>query len=394
MVLKRWLTAFAATALLAACSSSDDGPRHAELQPITTTVEGRIEWQTRVGQGIEGHYSKLRPVVQDDTIFVADRHGAVVALNAANGRQLWRADFGGRRGILNRWFRGEPARLSGLAVAGSMLFVGSENGKVMALNSDNGELIWEQKVPGEVLSAPTVGDGRVVVHLGSGYVVALAARTGEIQWRHEDDVSLLSLRGTSRPAIASGGVMYGSATGKVVVLIAQTGQMAWEERIATPTGSTELERIVDADGSPLIVGGTMYLSAQNGELAALDLRTGEVLWKRDYAAWRSPVQVQNRIVIVDQESYLVAVDRNNGLEQWRNNDLYLRSVTEPVNVGSYLIAADRFGYLHWFNRNDGQLVGRLSLNDDPVRAAPVVAGDRIIVQDAAGRVYAISQRER
>lgn len=394
MVLKRWLTAFAATALLAACSSSDDGPRHAELQPITTTVEGRIEWQTRVGQGIQKHYSRLRPAVQDDKVFVADRHGAIAALNVADGREIWRNEIGGRRGILNRWFKGEPARISGLTVAGPLLFVGTENGKVFAFNNETGELEWEQSVPGEVLAAPAVGDGRVVVHLGNGRVVSMSARSGEIQWQHEDDVSLLSLRGTSQPVISSGGVMFGGSTGKAVVLISQTGQLAWEERIATPTGSTELERIVDADGTPLVVGGTMYLSAQNGELVALDLRTGEALWKRDYGAWRSPIQAQNRIVLVDQQSNLISVDRNNGLEQWRNTDLYLRSVTEPATLGSYLVAADRFGYVHWFDRSNGQLVGRLELNGDAVRSAPVLAGERIIVQDAAGRIYSVRQSER
>lgn len=394
MVFKRWLGAFAAVAFLAACSSTE-GPSYAELTNIVPEVSASIVWETKVGSGTEGHYSRLRPAIQDDVIYAADRHGLVVAINAANGNRFWTQRLGGRTGIMNRWFRGESARISGITAAGSMLFIGSENGKVIALNADDGEVIWEQTVPGEVLAAPTVGEGRVVSHLGSGYVVSLAARTGEHQWTHEEEVSLLSLRGTSQPAISSGGVIFGTATGKAVVLLSETGQIAWEERLATPSGSTELERLVDIDGAPLVLGGTFYMSAFNGELVGLDLRSGEAVWKQNHGAWRAPVQAGNRIALVNQDSHMLSIDRNNGIELWRNTDLFNRSLTEPAVLSSYLISGDRFGYLHWFNRTNGRLVGRLELDEDvAIQGAVQVAGDNLIVQDARGKIYAISQQAR
>ncbi|TRW50321.1 outer membrane protein assembly factor BamB [Aliidiomarina halalkaliphila] len=386
---KHWLVVAVASIFLAACSSKDEGPRHAELRSITTEVTASEVWSTRVGIGQGNHHSRLRPVHQDGVIYVAGRHGAVAAINAESGRKLWSKELGGRKPVFGRYFGGEPARLSGIAVAGSMLFVGSENGLVYAFNADNGELLWEQKVPGEVLAAPTVGEGRVVVHLGSGIVAALRARDGEIMWTHEEEVSLLSLRGTSPAVINSGGVIFGSATGKVVVLIAENGMLAWEERISVPTGSTDLERLVDVDGAPLVWGGNIYVSAFNGDLAAFDLRNGEVLWKREYGSWRGPVQAVNRIVLVDQQSHMISIDRSNGMELWRNSDLFLRSLTEPAVSGSYLVSGDRFGYLHWFNRSNGELVGRYQVGDDRIHGAPVIVDDKLIVQDAKGNVVAI-----
>lgn len=389
---KRWLGVIAAAGFLVACSAVE-GPSYAELNTITAEVDTSVEWRTRVGSGSGKHYSRLVPQVQDNLIFAADRHGLVVALNKDNGQRVWSQRLGGRAGFLNRWFRGEPARLSGITIAGSMLFVGSENGKVYALNSDTGEVQWQQSVPGEVLSAPSVGEGRVVMHLGSGYIVALSARTGEQQWLHEEEVALLSLRGVSRPVIASGGVIFGSATGKAVVLLSQSGQIAWEERLATPSGSTELERLIDVDGAPLVLGTTFVMSAFNGELVALDLRSGEVAWKQNHGAWRSPVLAANRIALVNQDSHMLSIDRNTGIERWRNSELFNRSLTEPAVIGQYLISADRFGYLHWFNRSSGSLAGRLELNEDvALQSAPIVADDILYVQDARGYIYAVSQR--
>lgn len=394
MAFKRWLGMGAVALLLAACSSVE-GPTYAELSSISTAVDAQVVWKSRVGAGSGEHFARLAPQVQDGVVYVADRHGLVVALNKDNGQRIWSQRLGGRPGILNRWFRGEPARLSGITVAGSMVFLGSENGVVYALNSDTGEIEWQQRVPGEVLAAPTVGEGRVILHLGSGYIVSLSARTGEQQWRHEEEVALLSLRGVSRPVIASGGVIFGTATGKAVVLLSQNGQMAWEERLGVPSGSTELERVVDVDGSPLLMGAVFVMSAFNGELVALDLRSGEVLWKQNHGAWRTPVQSQTRIIVVNQDSHVLSLDRNNGLERWRNSELFNRSLTEPALLDSYLISADRFGYLHWLDRANGNLVGRLELNKDvAIQAAPVVSDNRIYVQDSRGYVYAIRHTPR
>ncbi|WP_194756986.1 outer membrane protein assembly factor BamB [Aliidiomarina indica] len=391
---KHWLVVAVASIFLAACSSKDEGPRHADLRSITPEVTASEVWSTRVGIGEGNHYSRLRPVHQDGVIYVADRHGTVAALNADNGRELWSQKMGGRKPVFGRFFGGEPARFSGIAVAGSMLFVGSENGVVYAFDSDSGELKWEQKVPGEVLAAPSVGEGRVVVHLGSGIVAALRAQDGEILWTHEEEVSLLSLRGTSPVALNSGGAIFGSATGKVVVLIAENGMLAWEERISVPTGSTDLERLVDVDGAPLVWGGTIYMSAFNGDLAAFDLRNGEVMWKREYGSWRGPVQAATRIALVNQQSHLISIDRANGMELWRNSDLFLRSLTEPAVSGSYLVSGDRFGYLHWFNRSNGELVGRYRIGDERIHSAPLIVGDKLIVQDAKGNVVALREQGR
>ncbi|MDT9702614.1 PQQ-binding-like beta-propeller repeat protein, partial [Streptomyces sp. P17] len=77
------------------------------------------------------------------------------------------------------------------------------------------------------------------------------------------------------------------ANGRVGVLVVDRGFQAWEETIATPKGSTDLSRLVDVDAKPIVVAGTIYSIAYNGELFALDLRSGQQLWKRDYASFRN-----------------------------------------------------------------------------------------------------------
>lgn len=372
-----------------ACSAQNP-QRHADLQELQSPqVQAKVVWQTRIGQGTTEHYTQLQPAYDRGVVYAAERTGLVIAHDAERGKRLWVQDLGSKK----RWFehfpRGESPILSaGPLVHGDRLYVGSESGRLFALDKETGETIWVQQLAGEIVSLPTVAEGYIVLHLNNGRIIALKEQTGEQVWMFEDDTGLLSLRSVSRPTVSNGGVIVGTATGKVMVLILESGHLAWEERIVSPQGSSDLERMTDVDGQPLVLDNMIYISGYNGQTMALDLRTGEALWKRDYGSYRAPISIRNQLAVVTQESHLVMMDRIGGTELWRNDDLYFRSLTDPILDQSYLIAGDRFGYLHWFDRRTGELVGRLQLHDeDAIRVTPVRMKDGFVVQTAAGRLY-------
>lgn len=387
------LSAALATAVLSGCSSTDE-QQFAELQEFDEQVTPEVVWQTSIGDGTDGFYSSLSPVYADGVVYAADRHGRIQALEAETGDSLWSQDVSGEKtsSFLNIFDKGPSARISGgLTLEEDVVYFGTENGEVYALNSENGEIIWRTEVAGEVMAAPGVGEGYVVAHLGNGIVTALDAETGEEAWIHEEEVPPLSLRGSSAPVVTSGGVMMGTNNGRAIVLILENGQLAWDERVVAPSGSSDLDRIVDIDATPVVVGETAYMLAFNGELVAMELRSGSVMWRRDYAGYRTPNVTTTRIYVTTQDSHLVALDRMNGNERWRTDSLYNRSLTGSAEMGDYIVAGDRFGYLHWLDRNSGAIVGRYEADSDPIQAAPVRAGDYLIVQTASGRILAITE---
>lgn len=393
--LKLLLTVVATAVFLVGCSSNDVQQRHADLQAFTPSIKAKVVWKTRVGLGSEEHFTALQPAYSDGVVYAAERYGLLIAHDAKTGKRLWQQDFGGKKRFFEHFPRGESARLSaGPVIVNDRIYLSSENGVVYALNKSNGETLWQTQVKGEVMSPVAVGEGYVVVHLSNGYLVALRETDGVEQWSFEEDTSLLSLRSVSRPAITSGGVVVGTSTGKLQVLLLDSGRLAWEERIVIPTGSSDLERMTDVDGSPLIVGDTVYVSGYNGQTVALELRNGEVLWKREYASASAPSLIRNRLFLISQESHVVALDRISGTELWRNNDLHYRSLTDVTLHGDYLAVGDRFGYMHWLNRLTGELVGRIKLDEgDAIRTAPVQVEENLVVQSASGRLYLIKQLE-
>nr|WP_137166354.1 outer membrane protein assembly factor BamB [Salinimonas lutimaris] len=370
------------------------------LKPIDEQFEPELVWDTSVGDGIEDYFSRLRPVYGDDKIFVASRHGEVEALNPDNGDSLWERDFaifdgdGWWDSIAKLWRSGRSARIGGLVEYNGTLIVGTENGSVIALDTKTGETKWTSEVEGEVLSAPSVAEGMVVVNTGAGTLFGLDVESGEQQWVHEGDVPPLTLRGISSPVAANGGAIIGTATGKIQVNILESGLVAWETAITKPSGATELERIVDVDVTPLLYGGIVYAISYNGTLAAVELRSGRVIWKREYGSYRDISMEGNSLFVVDNNSVVYGLDRRNGVELWSQSSMKKRNLTEATPAGDYLVVGDKWGYLHWLEQESGKVVARYDLGgddeDESVYVSPLNVKDNIVAITRDGTVATIT----
>ncbi|RDV29280.1 outer membrane protein assembly factor BamB [Alteromonas aestuariivivens] len=373
------------------------------LKPIEAKFEPRVSWDVSVGDGIDDYYSRLRPVFAYDRIFVADRHGEVVALDPESGKTVWEQDFAifrdtGSLDFISRlWDSGDSARLAGLSAGNNLVFVGTENGLVLALSAENGELVWEARVAGEVLAAPVLDQNILVVNTGAGVLIGLNADTGEQLWSHETDVPPLTLRGISAPSAANGGVLVGTPSGKLQVNITENGLLAWETAITQPAGATELERIVDVDSAPLVYGGIVYVVSYDGSLAAVELRSGRLIWKREYASYRNIALGTNSLFVVDNNSNVYALDRRNGVELWSQGSLKKRALTAAEPVGKYIVVGDHWGYLHWLDQETGEIVAQLELGsddeDESVYVAPLKVGNDVVAITRDGVVARITVPE-
>ena len=336
-------------ATLMGCSSSDD-EEELVLPEIANQFETEVVWQESIGSGVEHYFSRLSPAVYKDTVYVASREGQVEALSLANGDTLWETDV---RHDLSfwPWSDNDSAKLSGgILQAYGKIYLGSEHGYVIALDRETGKEVWRKKVPGESLSKPAAGDGLVFVNLASGKLLALHPDTGEERWSFEQEVPALTLRGQSSPTVANGGVLVGLETGKLSVA---------------------------------------YAIAYNGNLSAVDIRSGNVVWKREYSSYREIAMDLQTIYVVDSNGVVYALDKDSGIERWSQPALRGWYLTGPAVAGNYLALGDQEGNLHWLNKDTGELVSREDFDSSGFFVEPVVADDKLILYTRDGEVSAV-----
>lgn len=378
--------------LLSGCSlfsGEEDAVKMAPLPKVENQFTPQEVWSTSVGDGVGDFYSNLHPAWQEGTVYAADRFGIIKALDAANGKEKWKVDLSEKTGLFSK---NRSALLSGgLTVNGDRLYAGSERGQVYALNSSDGKIDWQTKVAGEALSRPVVSDGLVLIHTSNGMLQGLDQNSGAIKWSVNLDMPALSLRGESAPAVAFGGAIVGGDNGRVSAVIMNQGQLIWQQRISQPSGATEIDRLNDVDTTPVVVNGVVYALAYNGDLTALDLRSGQILWKREIGGVKDLIVDAGRIYLIDQDDRVIALNADGGVAIWRQSDLLHRNLTSPMLYNGYIVVGDSEGYLHWMNTTDGRFVAQQKLDSSGFQTEPVVASDKLLIQSKDGEVYAITR---
>ena len=387
----RYRALLLAPALLVAagCSTitgwfSDDeyDPREpVELQKINEQVRLRSSWSRGVGDGQGEGFYKINPVLEGGIIYVASADGVVMALDAESGRVRWKNNL-------------ELALSGGVGHHAGSIFVGTSEGLVMRLSADSGEEIWRAVVSGEVLSAPQ-GDGQyVVAQTYDGKLMGFDYASGERQWTYTSNVPVLTLRGTGTPILSGDNAIAGFADGKVVAVNLRSGNVSWEARVAIPEGTSEIERIVDIDGSMSLQGAELYVASYQGRVVAIDTRSGRKLWQRNVSSVSGVGVGFGNVYVADDDGTVSAFLRNGQGVRWQNIDLGYRDLSRPTPVGSYVAVVDFEGYVHLLSQVDGDIVGRTRVDSSGARADMLARGNRLFIYSNDGKLKAYDVESR
>lgn len=382
---KTLLVGLVASVLLAGCSSEQDTIVMSPLPEVTSQFTPETVWDKSVGDGIGKYYSHLSPAWEGSSVYAADRNGLVKALDADSGVEIWSVNLAEKTGFLSANI---PAMLSGgLTVSGEHVYVGTERGTLIALNANDGEIAWTANAGGEVLSRPEVSDGLALVHTGNGLLQAFDTASGEQRWSLNLDTPSLSVRGESAPAVAMGAAFVGGDNGRVSAVMLGQGQIIWQQRISQTTGTTEISRLNDVDMTPVVADGRVYAIAYNGNLVAMDMRSGQILWKRDFGSVNELVLDGESLYVVDQNDNIYGLRAADGVTMWSQDKLLHRNLSAPELFNGYLVVGDGEGYLHWLDTSNGQFVAQNKLNSSGILSRPSIAGDKLMVQARDGRLY-------
>lgn len=368
-----------ASALLAACASVQESTKPAPLTPVTKEVEAKAAWSRLVGGWDQPPQGSSRPAVAGTQVVLVDGKKTLRAYDARKGSFLWQ-----------RRLKADVS--SGVTAVGDMLLVGTRHAEVLALSQKDGSLLWRSLVSSEVLAPPAVSEGVVVVRAGDGKLYALDQQNGTRRWVVDRPVPTLTLRGVG-PAVISDGVVYaGFANGKLLAVSLRDGAEQWEATIATPQGRSELERMVDVDAAPIVVGDAVYAVAYQGRVVALSRSNGRVTWARDMSSHTDMAHDADNLYVRDEDGYVWALNRGTGAALWKQDKLHNRASSAPVILGDDLVVADVEGYLHWLARNDGRLLARYHVGDGVVVDASQVHGDLLYAIGEDGTLVAVRGR--
>lgn len=371
--MKRYLNLcmLSAGLLLVACSNKDNVIP--AVAPITQTFQPTIAWSTSVGSGSGKSYNPMSPALVGNTLYVDSSTGDLVAFDATSGRVLWQTKYqGGLTG--------------GVGADANRVVVGTNNGSLIALNASSGATLWTFSLGNLLQGAPLVTNTAIVVKTLNNSATALDPSTHATLWQYQRRVPDLSLKGGSAPIMANGRVAIGFDDGSVAAFQLSNGHLAWEQLIANNVGLNALQQMVPVNANLIANNGVVYAAAYQGNVAAIDGNSGDVLWEQPISSYAGFTISSNAVIVSSNAGHLVALDKRTGKTLWRQTDLTGRKLTAPVMVGNDVVVADNAGDVHWLNASNGQFVARMNLGKTPIYASLVAKGQDVWVYNATGQI--------
>lgn len=360
------LAAVVAAFVLAGCAA--DKPKPTPLESLQPKIAGSLAWQAKV----DGIGFPLTVAARDGKFFVAGNDGTVLALQADNGRELWRASAG--------------APLSaGVGSDGRFASVVTRANEVVVF--DGGREVWRRRVPARVVSAPLVAGERVFVVSVDRAVHAFDALDGRRLWTQQRPGDALTLAQAGVLGAFRNSLLVGQGS-RLAALDPLRGTVLWEVALATPRGTNEVERLADLIGPALRVGDQVCARAFQSAIGCADAARGSLLWSRNVNGLQAIGGDAERLFGADASGRVTAWKAGNGEVLWTNEKLLHRGLSGALAAGPAVLFGDVEGQVHFLSASTGELQLRLPTDGSPVVGTPVAAGTSLLVTTRNGGLFA------
>lgn len=278
-------------------------------------------------------------------VFAADPKGEVTAYQGK--QRIWQNKI-------------SKAGISAGAVAGEgIVVVANKKGQLFALDQATGQTKWQSQLSSAVLAPSLIQAGRVITLANDGTVFAHDISTGQQIWTYNLPKVDFSMRGTAAPvAVDPRTVLVAWANSYVYVIDTVTGIPQLQRRVSINDGRSDIQRLNDIDGEPVVAGRYLISTSYQGQLTAMDLASQQVIWSEDASSLRSPVIFDNKVFVAQSGGQLTAYDITTGQQLWQNEQLLNRRLSNPAVLGNQLVVGDLDGVLHLVDPNSGNLIGR------------------------------------
>jgi outer membrane protein assembly factor BamB len=342
-------------------------PKPAELQANPNLVGVRQAWVGKLG-AVD---FPLVVTVSGNVAALASSDGTVAGFDAATGREQWRGSAG-------------APLAAGVGFDGSTAAVITRNNEVVAFAS--GKEVWRQQLTALSYTPPLVAGARVFVLGADRAVTAFDGGTGRRLWSQQRTGDPLVLRqaGVLMPV---GDTLVVGLGGRLVGLNPLNGTVRWESTIASARGINDVERLVDLVGRVSRTGDTVCARAFQAAVGCVDTSRSQVLWTQRADGSEGVHGDDANVFGTERDGKVVSWRRDNGQRAWTTDRLLHRGLGAPLALGRSVVVGDSFGFVHMLNREDGTLLNRLATDGSAIAAAPVAAGNTLIVVTRTGSVY-------
>ena len=348
-----------ASAVLVGCSSNK--VKEAKPNPLPKIIQQQKlnkVFSQSVSSTDEAEALRLQLDTDNGVIFTIDPDGQVSAYQAK--KRLWKSKIS------------KQELTAGVEASDGIVIVGNRKGQLFALDQTSGEKKWTAQLSGAILSPSLIQSGRVITVANDGTVFAHDAVSGQQVWAYKLPNVQFSLRGQAAPVrLDDRTVLIASANAYIYAIDVISGVPRFQRRVAMSEGRSDIQRLVDIDGDPVVAGQYVVTRSIEGPVPATDLPSQRVVRSEDASSTNRPEVFEDKVFISTVDGKLNAYSLSTGESVWKNDSLLNRQLSNPVMLGQNLVVGDLDGIIHLIDPATGKLIGRAKTSGE-VRSLRVI----------------------
>jgi outer membrane protein assembly factor BamB len=347
-------------------------------------------WQTDLGEGAGKRRGFItQPIVIGKMVIAMDADSVVSAYNLADGNRLWTTDTV-PSDTDNGAFGG------GLAYDQGAIFVTTRYGEILSLNPLDGKIWWRKRLPSPAMGAPSARAGRVLVITNDNETLALSADDGHELWHHNGTEESATLMGGSSPAIDGDTVISAYSSGELFALRIENGTILWVATVGSLSRNNLVMTLNDIGGLPVIDRGRVFVASNNNFTGAFDVRTGRQMWEREAGSAQTPWVAGNFLYVLTNTPQVVCFEASSGrivwarpLRKWKDPDTKKDQVvwSGPVLGSDRLVIVGSDGVAMAISPYSGRVLGEIELPDG-VTIPPILADKTLLFVTNEGDLVA------
>jgi len=352
------------------------------MHHLTIADSPQARWTADAGTSSDSSERFVgQPIVAGGRVFTMDSGHLVSAFAAAGGERLWQTPLAPET-------EEDDGHISGgLAHENGIVFATTGFAQVVALNAATGEEIWWRKFPAPFRAAPTARGGRVFAISLDNTLHVLDAVDGAELWSHTGITEPTSLLGGGSPAVDGGVVVAPFSSGEILAMSVGNGRVLWADSLASARRTDETAALSQIRGHPVVDRGRVLALSHGGVMAAIDTRTGRRLWDREVGGLQTPWVAGSFVYVLTVDAQLLCLSRDDGRITWitelpafedeedRDDPILW---TGPVLVSDRLVVVGSHGVAFAISPYTGEYLGAIELSD-PVSVPSVVADGTLYV---------------
>ena len=342
-------------------------------------------WKLKIGRGPIAS----DPIFVDGKIYAIDAMGILSCVLAKDGKLLWQKEIAKQPD--------EAVFSGGVTIDEGVLFVATNIGTVLAIDTKDQREIWKKDLKSPLKSAPIVSAGKLIITSIDNQTFALDAKSGNTIWTKTIDKEQTTMSEFGTPAVLGNDVICPYSSGDIVSLERETGSENWSDVLFSTNISASGFTISHISASPVIFDSYVLVSTSESKMVLIDAISGIRLWEQEIGTTHIPVVNSDWIFVLTSDNNVVCLSVQKGEVKWQtdikslfNDDRKTKgNWTGPLMINGNITVFGEYGDVLSFDISTGKLknsrnIERVSF----VRTPFIVDGIMYFISDRA-ELYAV-----